>query len=64
MKIIRSEYPCGPCRLPLKCRCGIILTEDNVVNEECLDECEVCDCCGTSKCPDCGEHVHCGGCGV
>ena len=63
MKVIGSEYPCGPCPgYPLKCTCGTVLTEDNVVDKECDDECEVCNYCGSDKCPDCGAHVHCGGC--
>jgi hypothetical protein len=58
-----SEYPCGPCELPLVClKCGTIITEDNVVNEECPDECEICMYCGTGRCPKCGMHWHCGGC--
>lgn len=63
MKEIGSEYPCGPCDLPLKCACGTILTEDNLIEKDCDDnECEICAYCGISKCPDCGRHLHCGGC--
>ncbi len=59
-----EHYPNGPCELPMKCSaCGKIITEKNVVEgDECEEECEVCDYCGTGKCPSCGEHWHCGGC--
>ena len=62
MRVVGDGYPCGPCSLPLKCACGKILTDDNVVNESCDGECEVCDYCGNTKCPNCGQHVCCGGC--
>ena len=62
MKVVGSGYPCGPCELPVKCTCGTVLTEENVIDAVCADECEVCDYCGTGKCPDCGAHLHCGGC--
>ncbi|KKN70946.1 hypothetical protein LCGC14_0425480 [marine sediment metagenome] len=63
IKVVGSEYSCGPCPgLPLQCTCGIMITEDNVISKECNDECEVCDYCGSDKCPNCGDHVHCGGC--
>lgn len=56
-------FPCGPCNLPLECSgCGEILTEDNVVDQECDDECGVCRYCSTMKCHVCGEHICCGGC--
>jgi len=56
-------YPCGPCELPLICSgCGLIITEDNVIDEPCEGECEICDYCGCGSCPACGEHWHCGGC--
>ena len=58
-----ENYPCGPCELPLECsNCGNIITEENVINEACTEECEICDYCGIGKCPGCGEHWHCGGC--
>lgn len=58
-----ENYPCGPCSLPLECSdCGTIITEENVVNQNCEGECEICDYCGNGKCPSCGEHYHCGGC--
>lgn len=62
MKKIGDNYPNGPCEFPMKCLCGKILTEENVVDKECEGECEVCQYCGISKCPECGEHTHCGGC--
>ena len=62
MKTIGEDYPCGPCSLPLKCTCGTVITKDNVVNETCEGECDVCLYCGDGKCPKCGEHWHCGGC--
>ena len=58
-----EDYPCGPCILPLECsNCGTIITEENQVNEDCTEECDICDYCGNGKCPNCGEHWHCGGC--
>ena len=58
-----ENFPCGPCELPLKCsECVTIITEENVVEEYCEGECEICDFCGPDKCPVCGEHCHCGGC--
>jgi hypothetical protein len=64
MREIGSNYPCGPCpdELPMKCTCGKILTDDNIGDKDCGDGCEVCYYCGIGKCPDCGEHIHCGGC--
>ena len=65
MEILKtgSNYPCGPCKLPLECSsCGFIITEENVLDDPCECECEVCDYCGTGKCPSCGDHWHCGGC--
>ena len=62
MKETGSNYPCGPCELPLECsKCGTIITEDNVVDIE-HDNCEVCDYCGSESCPNCGQHWHCGWC--
>ena len=58
-----SHYPNGPCELPLECsRCGTVITKENVRREECGGYCEICQYCGPSKCPNCDEHVHCGGC--
>ena len=63
MKKTGENYPCGPCELPLECsECGTIITEENVENEECGNGCEICDYCGNGKCPNCGNHWHCGGC--
>ena len=63
MKKTCEDYPCGPCELPLECsECGTIITEENVKNEDCEDECDVCGYCGDGKCPNCGSHWHCGGC--
>ncbi|MCP4651163.1 MAG: hypothetical protein GY853_13940 [PVC group bacterium] len=62
MKNVAENYPCGPCELPLKCGCGTVITEDNVVDSQCEEECEVCQYCGCGSCPSCGEHWHCGGC--
>lgn len=58
-----EHYPFGPCDLPLICRdCGETITEDNVVNYRCEDDCELCSYCGDGRCPYCGTHWHCGGC--
>lgn len=60
-----SAYPCGPCDLPMRCRCGQVVTEQNVESYFCnLDrvECETCDYCSTRRCPECGAHLCCGGC--
>ncbi len=59
-----SQYPCGPCKLPLVCcNCGEIITEDNANNDsECEDGCDICQYCGVGKCMNCGTHWHCGGC--
>ena len=72
MKTIHEDYPCGPCELPLKCTCGTVITEENEVKADCKDDCEICECyiawgssiddSGNGKCPNCGEHWHCGGC--
>ena len=62
MKKIGENYPIGPCKLPLVCICGKILTEDNVKHETCKDKCEICQYCSNQKCPDCGAHICCGGC--
>jgi hypothetical protein len=63
IKVTGSEYPCGPCELPLKCsECGTIITTQNVVHTDCDSECEICDYCGNGKCPNCLSHWHCGGC--
>ena len=44
MKTTGEDYPCGPCYLPLECsNCGTIITEENVVEEECNYGCEICD---------------------
>lgn len=57
-----SNYPCGPCHLPVKCaNCGTIITKDNVVDKDDCG-CEVCVYCDSGSCPTCGEHWHCGGC--
>ena len=58
-------YPCGPCPFgdfKIRCHCGTVVTPDNVIDEVCEEECELCDYCGTGRCPDCGEHLNCGGC--
>ena len=58
-----SGYPCGPCGLPVICsECGCVITDENVIEEECDESCELCDYCGTQKCPQCKEHICCGGC--
>jgi hypothetical protein len=58
-----SRYPNGPCSLPLKCsECGTVITPDNVLHEECVEECDICQYCGDGKCPVCFSHWHCGGC--
>lgn len=58
-----SQYPCGPCEMPVECpNCGTIITEGNVVNKNCDEECEICEYCGSEKCPNCLTHLHCGGC--
>lgn len=63
IKVAGSSYPCGPCSLPVKCSsCGTIITPENVVEDECTDDCETCHYCGIGKCPNCGAHWHCGGC--
>lgn len=63
MNKTHDQYPGGSCKLPLICsNCGIIITEENVINDECENECEVCDYCSTRKCPSCKDHVCCGGC--
>ncbi len=63
MKKTHEGYPTGPCKLPLVCSgYGTILSEDNIVNTPCIEECDVCLYCGTGKCPNCGNHWHCGGC--
>ena len=63
MKKTGEEYPNGPCELPLECsNCGTIITVENQITEDCQEECEVCDYCGNGKCPNCGDHWHCGGC--
>ena len=58
-------YPCGPCPFgdfKIMCRsCETIVTPENITDDPCDEECEVCDYCGAGKCPDCGEHIHCGG---
>lgn len=47
-----SQYPCGPCGMPVECpNCGTIITEENVVKKDCDEECEICDYCGNEKCP-------------
>ena len=69
MKNVKENYKHGLCPdqedfWPTKCNCGAILrTKADCNSEPCEDEwCEVCQYCGTLKCPDCGEHLHCGGC--
>jgi len=63
MRKTGDNYPCGPCDLPLECRnCGTIITDENVIEEECEYSCEICEYCSTRKCPNCKEHVCCGGC--
>lgn len=60
-----ENYPCGPCpnELPFKCsECGIELTLDNVIDDPCEHDCEICAYCYSYKCPDCGDHICCGGC--
>jgi len=58
-----ESYPRGPCGLPMYCwKCHTLVTQENVVHEECASPCETCDYCGTRKCPSCGEHICCGGC--
>lgn len=62
IKTVGENFPCGPCKLPLKCHCGEIVTSDNVVFEYCEDDCEFCNSLFNDKCPYCGAHIHCGGC--
>lgn len=62
MLTIGQHYPCGPCEFPVQCTCGFVITKENVVNYSCEEECEICEYCGTGKCPECGNHRHCGGC--
>jgi hypothetical protein len=63
MKKTGEKYPCGYCELPLECsECGAIITIENVLNEDCEDDCDICRYCGNGKCPNCGNHWHCGGC--
>ncbi len=64
-KTTHEDYPCGPCldMLPLNCcNCGTIITRENMVSQRCVGECDICEYCGEEKCPECGDHVHCGGC--
>jgi len=61
--VVGSNYPNGPCSLPIQCTCGTIITQDNIeMNNKCTSDCEICKYCSSAKCPDCGEHVCCGGC--
>ena len=66
MKTFVSGYPCGPCHWEngkIKCECGWVYSEEEVVEYYCdCDECEICSYCGSEKCPKCGAHLHCGGC--
>lgn len=63
MKKTCEDYPVGPCDLPLICsNCGATITDQNAIHQECDYECEICDYCGSGKCPVCLEHYHCGGC--
>jgi len=62
LDVVGSNYPCGPCELPLKCTCGFVLTSETVVDSDCGEDCEICNFCSNSCCPVCGEHVCCGGC--
>lgn len=58
-----SQFPFGPCELPVRCsECGTIITEENVNEVECVPLCGACEVCGTGKCPSCGKHWHCGYC--
>ena len=58
-----DNYPNGPCELPLICfKRGTVITNENVIEKDCDDECEVCEYCGNGKCHKCGTHWHCGGC--
>ncbi len=63
-KIRGSEFPTGPCGLPVTCTCGTVVTAENVVEERCDNDgwCDICSYCGTTKCPTCKAHTHCGGC--
>ena len=63
MRKTGENYPVGPCTLPLECyNCGTVITQENVVTDRCDGECELCLYCGEEKCPQCGNHWHCGGC--
>lgn len=60
---IGSEYPIGPCPsgdYKLLCSCETIVTPQNVIHLNC--GCEICEYCGDGRCPNCSEHIHCGGC--
>jgi len=64
-KIFRCTYPCGPCPNKWKnciCGCGWEYNEEEVIEIDCTDGCEICEYCGNQKCPKCNEHLHCGGC--
>lgn len=63
-KRTKSEYPCGPCELPLECsECGTVITAENqVVHDECHpDRCDGYFC-YHECCPQCDTPWHCGGC--
>lgn len=62
METIGESYPNGPCKLPLKCTCGFIITTENVISVSCTDDCDICEYCGNDRCPACNVHIHCGGC--
>lgn len=63
-----SDYPGGPCLgsadWELMCHnCDTVLNEDNIDPSPCDDpQCETCQYCGHERCPNCGAHIHCGGC--
>jgi len=60
-----GAYPGGPCPNRWKdcvCECGWEYKEDEVVHIRCPGTCEICKYCGSEKCPQCGRHLHCGGC--
>ena len=62
LPVVGEDYPCGPCGYPKVCTCGCVLTEGNVVQSCSERDCEICGCCGSDCCPECGEHACCGGC--
>jgi len=49
-------------RMDKICKCGWKVEEDQIIEESCEEQCDICDYCGNEKCPKCKEHLHCGGC--